>query len=122
MSEIAVLTLGMDMEWENIERDTGYKPITTFYEDLTKAEKFRQVGVKTQFDEIFHNERKACEQGDVKRMTELSLVTNWKMWDCYKKTDLELSALYELLWRKVDKFCLDNFKGKDLSYYLNTTD
>lgn len=120
--DFVVIECGLDYEWEHIERDTGYKPLTSYYDDLTKMEKYRQVGVKTQFDIIFQKERKACENGNVKGMTELSLITNWRMWNLYKKKDIELSRFYESLWRKVDKYCLDNFKDKNLDYYLDITD
>ena len=120
--EIAVLELGNDFKWENIERDTGYKPITNFYETLTEAEKQGIDNAVETFDRLFTTEREACKKGDYKRMTELSLVANWKMWDWHSKGNDLVSLTYKRLWRKVDKFCLDNFKGKALTYYLHTTD
>ena len=120
--EIAVLELGNDMKWENIERDTGYKPITNFYETLTEAEKQGLDNVIDVFNQIFAEEREKCKKGDYKRMTELSLVTNWKMWDWHDKGKDLIGRIYEKFWRKVGKFCLDNFKGEALTYYLHTTD
>ena len=31
--DFVVIECGLDYEWEHIERDTGYKPLTSYYDD-----------------------------------------------------------------------------------------
>ena len=57
----------------NIEEETGYKPLFTFYEDFSIAEPFGASAIEETFDRTFE-ERK----GDHKALTELVMALNWK--------------------------------------------
>jgi hypothetical protein len=101
-------------DWSEIEEVTGYKPITTFWSDFSIAERFKG-GIEDTYKRAF-NEWKS----DVKYITELSMVLNWKSW-WWSKRNREMALLYQDLWIKTHDWCLDNLKGDDLSYYLNIT-
>lgn len=118
MTDAFVLNLGSGWEWSDIEKTTGYKPLTTYYEMFSKAEKGGQEEIKKLFDDLFSLNKQASYQ----YLTEFSLVLNWKMWYFYEHDNQETSHYYESLWRKVDKYALDHLKGEGLSYYLRTTD
>ena len=36
--------------------------------------------------------------------------------------DQKLATLYDSLWRELHDWCLNNLKGEDLRYYIQTTD
>ena len=101
-------------KWPGIEEMTGYKPITTFWADFGIAEMFKG-GIEDTYKRAF-NEWKS----DIKYLTELSMVLNWKCW-WWSNRNRELALKYEDLWLKLHRWCLDNLKGDDLSYYCNTT-
>ena len=101
----------------NIEEMTGYKPITTFWEDFTIAELMDGAdGVKDTYKRAFEEWKT-----DYKYLTELVMVLNWKIWQHYEKKP-ELAKLYEDLYYKADGYALDNLKGKEKQYYFETTD
>lgn len=100
----------------NIEELTGYVPQTTFYTDFSIADKFGTVAIQDTFNRAF-NEWKT----DVKYLTELVLVLNWKIWRWYEQNN-DYARLYDSLWKQADAYCMDNLKGKDLEYYIQTTD
>lgn len=58
---------------------------------------------------------------DYKFFTELTLVLNHKIWQHYK-SNRELAALYDRLWREADEYAMNNFKGEELDYYYRVTD
>lgn len=104
------------MEIWTIEEMTGYKPITTFYMDFTIADVWGLDAIRETFERSFNDWK-----NNYKYITELSLVLNWKIWRWYDEK-YEFAVLYDELWRKIDKWCLDNLKGVELDYYLQTTD
>ena len=85
----------------NIEEITGYKPITTFWQDFSIADKEWKT--------------------DYMYLTELVMVLNWKMWQ-YSKKDFLMYQQYRMLFEKADEYAMNNLKGKELSYYITTTD
>lgn len=62
----------------NVEEELGYKPITTFWQDFSIAEKFGAASVKDTFKRAF-----AEWKGDYKYLTELVMVLNHKIWQHY---------------------------------------
>lgn len=100
----------------NIQELTGYVPQTTFYTDFSIADKFGRDAIRDTYNRAF-NEWKS----NVKYLTELVMVLNWKIWRWYQKNN-DYSELYNDLWEKTDQYCLDNLKGEDLTYYIQTTD
>ena len=94
----------------------GYEMKTTFQSDFDIAEKFGKEAIEDTFNRAF-----AEWKDDVEYMTELTLVLNLKIWYWYEK-DNELAYLYDFLWNKIDDYCMENFVGKDMEYFLNVTD
>ena len=64
----------------NIEKMTGYKPLTTFWSDFSTAEQFGIEAVKGTFKRAFEEWK-----GDYKFLTELVMVLNHKIWQWYEK-------------------------------------
>ena len=95
----------------------GYETKTTFYSDFTIADAFGDAAVIDTFDRSFES-----FGSNVVYMTELSIVLNHKLWEHYHAGNERLLIVYDKLWKKTDEYCLNTFKGDDLSYYLHTTD
>ena len=100
----------------NIEEITGYKPITTFWEDFSIADAFGKDAIQDTFNRAF-NEWK----GNYKYLTELVRVLNHKIWQWYEEND-EYGRLYNDLWERADYYACENLKGEELSYFYSTTD
>ena len=100
----------------NIEEETGYKPISTIYEDFSIADGFGVEAVKETFNRVF-NEWK----NDYKYLTELVMALNWKIAEHYN-VDMDLARLYDEVWRKADSYACNNLKGEELDYFYSTTD
>ena len=96
---------------------SGYETKTTFYSDFTIADAFGEAAVIDTFDRSF-----ASFNRNVVYMTELSMVLNHKLWEMYHAKNETLMNVYDALWKKTDEYCINTFKGDDLSYYLHTTD
>ena len=109
-------TIQIKVPMWNIESETGYKPRTTFWQDFSIADAFGGDAVTDTFHRAF-NEWK----DDYKFFTELTLVLNHKIWQHYK-SNRELAALYDRLWREADEYAMNNFKGEELDYYYKITD
>jgi hypothetical protein len=101
----------------NIEAMTGYKPITTFYEDFSIADHFGKAAVKDTFRRAFET---AIFMG-YKELTEFVMALNWKIWEHYGHNE-DLARLYNDLWEKADLYAQENLKGEELSYFYRTTD
>lgn len=106
----------MGIKTWNIEAMTGYKPITTFYEDFSIADAFGIKAIKDTYKRAF-NEWKS----DYKYLTELIMVLNWKVFEHYEANE-EYAQLYGKLWRQADEWAYENLKRDELNYYINTTD
>lgn len=106
----------IQLENWNIEAVTGYKPLTTFYLDFSIADKFGLNAIQDTFDTAFRE-----YENNYKYITELVMVLNWKIWRWYKHDD-DYAKLYNTLWEKLDEWCMDNLKGEELDYYIQTTD
>lgn len=100
----------------NIEAETGYKSITTFWEDFSIADRFGKDAVQDTYNRAFSEWKDNC-----KYVTELVLVLNWKIWQ-HAKGNPDLGRLYDKLWRTCDEWCVNNLKGDDAEYYYRTTD
>lgn len=100
----------------NIEQLTGYKPITTFYEDFSIADMFGVAAIKDTYNRAFKEWKT-----DYKYLTELVMALNWKIWEHYERND-EYAGLYNDLWMNTAEWACENLKGEELSYYYRTTD
>ena len=96
--------------------ENGYKTKTTFWEDFTVADAFGADAIRDTFNRSFRDWKNNLEY-----ITELAMVMSWKSCSYYNRND-EYMNLYSDLYHKVDGWCMNNLKGNDLSYYLDTTD
>lgn len=104
------------MTFKEFMQENGYDLITTFWEDFSIADKYGIAGVKDTYKRAFSEWK-----DDYKFFTELTLVLNHKIWQHYK-SNRELAALYDRLWREADEYAMNNFKGEELDYYYRVTD
>lgn len=102
-------------DW-NIENITGYKPCTTFYMDFDIADHFGASAIRETYKSALQ------WKSDVKYMTELVMVLNWKIWEHYERNNHTIAKLYDELWEKAQALCVKTFKGDDLMYYYATID
>lgn len=100
----------------NIEVETGYKPITTFWDDFSIAEKFGPEAVWDTYWRVF-----AEWKTNYLYLTELVMVLNWKIWQWHEHDDT-LAQLYNQLWGEADTYACEHLTGKELDYFYSTTD
>ena len=100
----------------NIQEMTGYEPKTTFYTDFSIADMFGTAAVRDTLKSSL------WVRGDAVMYTELVMVLNWKIWEHYESGNERLAGLYDELWRKECDWAYSNLKGKDLNYFITTTD
>ncbi len=103
------------MKTWNIEKLTGYKPITTFYEDFSIADMFGLDAIKDTYNRAFEEWK-----SDYKYVTELIMALNWKIWEHYEKNDA-YAELYNKLWLQADEWANENLVGDAYRYYWCTT-
>ena len=105
----------------NIEAITGYKPITTFWEDFTIAEKFGESAIRDTFRRAFDGWK-----DNYKYLTELVMVLNWKIWEWMADAPTEeekyIAKIYDQLWEQADHYACENLQGEELDYFYLTTD
>lgn len=104
------------IDW-NIEEMCGYKPITTYYTDFGIAERFGKASIKDTY-------RRAVKHwgDDIKWMTEIVMVLNWKYHEHSVRDNADLAEFYADLWEEASRYVLEHFEGDDLTYYYRTTD
>ena len=81
----------------NIESMTGYKPITTFYEDFSIADRFGANAILDTYKRAFK-----YWKNDYKYLTELVMVLNWKIYEHYQK-NVRFANIYNDLWNKTSQ-------------------
>lgn len=99
----------------NIEEVTGYKPITTFYQDFSIADQFGINAINDTFNRTF-NEWK----NNYQFLTELVMVLNWKIYEHYENNN-QYAKLYDSLWRKADSYAIENLKESEVNYFYDIT-
>lgn len=110
-------TLEVALPKWRIEAETGYKPMTTFWQDFSIAESF---GVES-IDDTYQRVKQEWSN-NYKYWTELVLVLNHKIWYWYDvDPDSPLAHLYNALWRDADNLAMD-WTGEALTYFLKITD
>lgn len=96
--------------------ENGYEIKTTFWSDFSIADAFGIDAIKDTFNRAFSEWKNNTEY-----VTELACVMSWKSCAWYEKNN-EYSTLYADYYHKVDEWCMNNLKGKDMNYYLKWTD
>lgn len=95
-----------------------YEFKTTFWNDFTIAEQFGTAAIEDTYNRAFEEWKNNTEY-----LTELVIVLNWKIWKFYDiDPNHPYAILYNDLWEKADAYAMDNLKGDDLQYFLETTD
>lgn len=107
----------MSMLLENwtIEKETGYRPISSFYTSFSIADKFGPSSILETFKRAFAGWRNRH-----KYVTELAMVMNWKSWRWHNINE-EYSKLYTTLFEQINSWIMTNLKGEELDYYISTT-
>ena len=94
----------------------GYKPITTFFSDLSIAECCGHKAIKDTYKRIIN------EWGrDIKYITEFVICLNHKIWQLYE-IDKSTAKVYNDLWFQSKEYVFKHFKGNDLIYYYKVVD
>lgn len=94
-----------------------YEFQTTFYSDLSIADKFGKNAIIDTCNRVF-----AAWRDNTEYFTEFILCLNWKIWEHYENNNLEIAKIYDKMWKKYDNYVLDNWSKEQISYYLNVTD
>lgn len=102
-------------DW-NIEALTGYKPKTTFYRDLSIADRFGLAAIKDTYKRVFKEFKDNTEY-----FTEFVMALNWKINEHYETND-NYAKLYNDLWIEADNFVYNNWSEEQLHYYFKITD
>lgn len=106
----------MRTHW-TIEEETGYKPMTTFWDDFSIADAFGIKAVKDTYKESFKNIK-----SNYKYLTEFVMVLNWKLWQHYNAGHSDFAKVYNKLWQKADDYAYNHLKGEELHYFIKVTD
>lgn len=102
-------------DW-TIEEETGYKPMYTFYTDMSIADAFGAEAVVDTYKRIMKGWSKSY-----KALTEFVMALNWKIWEHYKSKQ-NLARVYNELYFKAKQYAVENLKGEELDYFFKTTD
>ena len=95
---------------------TGYgKAKTTYWGD------FRVCGGDIDAIKDTYKRALIMAKDDREYGTELAITLNWLMWG-YADSHEDVAKVYMDLWRDLDSYIMDNWKGDDLQYYLHETD
>lgn len=97
----------------------GYEPQTTLWGDFTVADACylaEPKAIERTYEKAFKEYKNDKIHG-----TELAMVLNHKIWQWYKKNET-IARIYDKLWKEVDAYVMENWKGEDLRYYIKTTD
>lgn len=100
----------------NVEEFCGYKPITTFWDDFSIADRFGESAVSDTFNRAFDDWK-----SNYKYLTELAMVLNHKSWE-YEVINPDLCELYVELYYKVNDYAVNNLSDEELAYYYRTLD
>ena len=103
-------------EKQVLEETFDFKLESTFWEEFSIAEDYGGEGVREHYDLVFNQWK-----DNLKYLTELVLVLNWKISTWYGVDDT-IGKMYDQLWKETDGYAIDTLKGDDLHYYLHTLD
>ena len=106
------------MSWA-LANEIGYKPITTFWEDFSIAEKFGSRSIEETAERCFKEWKH-----DYKYLTELVMVLNHKSWYHESHRNKIISDLYSKLYYKYDSLAIEELKNNEegIHYYFRTLD
>ena len=101
---------------QSLERQFDFQFETTFWEEFSLADNYGSEGVIEHYNLVFNQWK-----DNLRFLTELVLVLNWKIYQWYQVDDT-LGMTYDELWKMTDGYALETLKGDDLHYYLSILD
>ena len=96
---------------------TGYSPITNWWDTFTEAEEDSIITIDNTFNRLLN-----IAKNDYKKLTELVMITNWKLWQHHHFGNEELSMFYQKLYEEADVYACNHLKGDELLYFFRTVD
>lgn len=90
---------------------------STFWMDFTIADRFGLNAIQDTFNRAFKEWK-----SNYKYLTELVGVLNHKLWQHYENGNVEVSQLYDKLWREADAYGCDHLKDDELKFFLYVLD
>lgn len=104
------------LEKQSFEKIFDFKFESSFWEEFSIAENYGSDGIREHYKVVFDQWK-----GNLKYLTELVLVLNWKI-STWFGVDDSIGKTYDELMRDADGYALNTLKGDDLHYYLSTLD
>ena len=104
------------LQKQALEKQFDFKFITTFWEEFSIADNYGSDEIRKHYDLVFDQWK-----DNLKYLTELVLVLNWKIFQWYQVNDT-IGMTYDELWKKSDAFAMKTLKGEKLDYYLSILD
>ena len=104
------------LQKQALEKQFDFKFITTFWEEFSISESYGSDEIRKHYDLVFDQWK-----DNLKYLTELVLVLNWKIFQWYQVDDT-IGMTYDELWKRTDGFAMKTLQGEDLDYYLSILD
>ena len=104
------------LEKQSFEKMFDFKFESSFWEEFSIAENYGSDGIREHYKVVFDQWK-----GNLKYLTELVLVLNWKI-STWFGVDDTIGKTYDELLRDADGYALNTLKGEDLHNYLSTLD
>lgn len=120
MNEILAYAANEEKMFEKTLENFGtYRRKTTFFADLSIAERFGADAIRQTFDKVEKN-----WLGNVEYFTEFILALNHKAWEWDARCDEAYSKLYAELYYEADERFNANYEHDEaaLEYYFQVTD
>ena len=89
---------------------------SNYWNDFTEVETKWSKAIEELCKQLFEENK-----SNVKYLTELVLVMNWKIREHYE-TDEDTARVYDKLWKELDEYCCENLKWEEARYYFKRTD
>lgn len=127
LNEVATINtdflFGLLSQW-NVEEETGYKPVSTFWEDFSIADLFVLNGSEP--NAVLDTHKRSWPQLTsgmlgVKYLTEYVMVLNHKIWQHHNKHD-DLAKIYQDLYYQTSDWAYEHLKDEELRYFIDTLD
>ena len=99
-----------------LEKQLHFKFESSFWEEFSIAENYGSDGIREHYKVVFDQWK-----DNLKYLTELVLVLNWKI-STWFGVDDTIGKTYDELLRDADGYALNTLKGDVLHYYLSTLD
>ena len=86
-----------------------------FWANFTIADVYGEESIQETFDRVFKE-----WNDDVVQMTKLTIVLNHKIQQ-WAEEDALRAILYDKLWLYANNYCMENFTGEKLEYFIKET-